>query len=183
MYPNAKYPDYIEDCAEAVAWTFRNFDEYGKCKGIYAGGSSAGGYISMLLQFDNKYLQKHGIDPLELAGYVHDAGQPTAHFNMIKYDRGVDGRRVIIDESAPIYHIGLAENYSPMLLIVSDNDIENRLEQIQLVRSTLKHFGHEDKVHYKEMHGTHCAYTYKVDDNGECVFSNLIAEFVEKVEA
>ena len=183
LYPEAKYPEFIEDSADAVAWVFKNIEKYGKCKGIYAGGSSAGGYISMMLQFDKKYLQKHGIDPLDLAGYVHDAGQPTSHFNVIQKELGVDGKRVIIDEMAPIYYIGLAEKYSPMLIIVSDQDMENRYEQTQLVISTLKHFGHVDNVHYKLMHGTHCAYVYRKDEDGEGTFGKLIAEFIKKVEA
>ena len=182
MYPTAKFPEYIEDCAEAVAWAFKNIGKYGKCDKIYAGGSSAGGYISMMLQFDNKYLQKHGINPTELAGFVHDAGQPTSHFNVIQKELGVDGRRVIVDEMAPLYYIGLADVYSPMLIIVSDNDMENRYEQTQLFVSTLKHFGHKDNVYYKEMRGTHCAYVYKEDDDGEGVFGKIIAEFIKKSE-
>ena len=136
----------------------------------------------MMLQFDNKYLQKHGIDPLDLAGYIHDAGQPTSHFNVIQKELGVDGKRVIIDEMAPLYHIGLAEKYSPMLIIVSDQDMQNRYEQTQLVRSTLKHFGHVDDVYYKEMHGRHCAYVYQADDDGEGILGNLVWDFVKSVE-
>ena len=183
MYPKVGYPVFIEDCAEAVAWVFKNIKEYGECKGIYAGGSSAGGYISMMLQFDNKYLQKHGIDPTDLAGYIHDAGQPTAHFNVIQKEHGVDGKRIIVDETAPLYHIGLAEKYSPMLIIVSDDDMKNRYEQTQLVVSTLKHFGHTENVYYKEMHGTHCAYVYKKDEDGKGVFGKIVDEFIKAVES
>ena len=183
MYPNAKFPDYIEDCAAAVAWCFKNISSYGKCDKIYAGGSSAGGYISMMLQFDNKYLQKYDIKSEDLAGYIHDAGQPTTHFNVISKEYGLDGRRVMIDERAPIYHICEDKNYSPMLIIVSDNDMENRYEQTQLLISTLKHFGYEDKVSYKLMNGTHCAYVYKKDEDGEGVLGKLVAEFVKKIES
>lgn len=181
-YHTAKFPDYLEDAAEAVAWVFKHISEYGECKGIYAGGSSAGGYMSMMLQFDNKYLQKHGISPTDLAGFIHDAGQPTTHFNLIKYEYKLHGNRVIIDEKAPIYHIGEAESYSPMLIIVSDDDMQNRYEQTQLLMSTLKHFGHEDKVSYKLMHGKHCAYVYQKDDDGEGVFGKMVGEFIKTVE-
>jgi len=123
MYPDAKYPDFIEDAALAIAWVKKNIDSYGKSQGIYLGGSSAGGFLSMMLCFDPRYLGAHGIFPTDIAGYVHDAGQPTAHFNVLK-ERGLDSRRVIVDETAPLYYIGLAEKYSPMLFIYSDNDMD-----------------------------------------------------------
>ena len=45
MYPNAKYPDFIEDAAEAVYWVSENINSYGKCEKMFVGGSSAGGSI------------------------------------------------------------------------------------------------------------------------------------------
>ena len=56
MYPEAKYPEFIEDAAQAVAWVKQHIAEYGGNDKIYVGGSSAGGYISMMLCFDKKYL-------------------------------------------------------------------------------------------------------------------------------
>lgn len=180
MYPDAKYPDYIEDCAAAVAWTFQNIDRYGKSLGIYAGGSSAGGYLSMMLCFDKKYLTAEGLDPLQIKGWFHDAGQPTAHFNALKYS-GKDDRRVIVDESAPLYHIGTQEKHSPMRFIISDNDMENRYEQTMLVLSTMKHFGYKDYDH-RVMHGTHCHYI-AVKDGKDAGLSAMIAEFIQEIQS
>lgn len=158
MFPDAKYPDFIEDSASAVKWVKDNISAYGKCTGLYIGGSSAGGYLSMMLCFDRRWLNAVGIDLSEINGYFHDAGQPTAHFNVLKYS-GLDHRRVIIDETAPLYHIGLEENYPKMAFIVSDNDMKNRYEQTMLVLGTLKHFGYDmNKVMLKVMHGTHTHY-------------------------
>ena len=60
MYPNAKYPDYIEDAATAVAWVFRNISDYGQVSKIFVGGTSAGSYISEMLCFDDSWLGKYG---------------------------------------------------------------------------------------------------------------------------
>ena len=68
MYPDAKYPEFIEDCAESVAWVFKNIEKYCKPNGIYVGGSSAGGYLSMMLCFDKSWLNKYGISPLDITG-------------------------------------------------------------------------------------------------------------------
>lgn len=56
MYPNARFPEFIEDSAEAVAWAKKNMLSLCGCDKLYVGGSSAGGYISMMLCFDKHYL-------------------------------------------------------------------------------------------------------------------------------
>ena len=180
MYPNAKFPEFIQDCAESVRWIRDNINNYGKCKRIFVGGSSAGGYLSMMLCFDNKYLEQVGMLPTDIAGYIHDAGQPTAHFNVLK-ELGVDSRRLIVDQTAPMYFVGMQEKYSPMLFIVSDNDMFARYEQTMLMIKTLEHFGHKDNVFVKVINGKHCEHTLKADENGEGVFGNIISEFVNKI--
>lgn len=177
MYPEAKYPDFLVDAAEVVSWTFKNMPQYGDIKGIYVGGSSAGGYISQMLCFDSRWLKVHGLSAMDINGFVHDAGQPTCHFNVLK-ERGIDGRRVIIDDSAPIYHIGEYKEYPQMLVIVSDNDMQNRYEQTVLLVSTLKHFGHTENVGLKVMNGTHCSYIHAIDQNGDNVFGKVVKEFI-----
>ena len=72
------------------------------------------------------------------------------------------------------------EQYPPMLIIVSDNDMENRYEQTMLLVSTLKHFDHFEKMQLKVMNGTHCAYVGATDQNGESVIGKLIAEFINR---
>lgn len=181
MYPNAKFPDFIEDCAEAVAWLKKNISEYGECERIYVGGSSAGGYLSMMLCFDGRYLEKVGMKPTDIAGYVHDAGQPTVHFNVLTYG-GTDGKRVIVDERAPMYFVGCAEEYSPMLFIVSDDDMFARYEQTMLMIKTLNHFGHTDNIFLDVRHGGHCEYVYKADEDGEGQLGKIILSFIEKIK-
>ena len=58
MYPSAHFPDFLTDSAECVAWCVKNLS-YSE---LYVGGQSAGGYISMMLAFDKRYLAAHGID-------------------------------------------------------------------------------------------------------------------------
>ena len=180
MFPGAKYPEFIEDAASAVAWAWKNIASYGGSGKVFVGGSSAGGYLSQMLCFDPRWLGAHGIDCTEIAGYLHDAGQPTAHFNVLKYS-GVDSRRVIVDERAPLYHVGTLPKYAPMLIIYSDNDMENRPEQTRLLVSTLNHFRYDmDRVEVRVMHGKHCQYVGALDPDGESLFSRMIYPFIEK---
>lgn len=180
MYPTAKFPDFIIDAAESVKWIKENIGSYGSCKHVFVGGSSAGGYISMMLCFDESYLKNVGLLPTDIDAYIHDAGQPTSHFNVLK-EFGRDSRRVIVDETAPMYFVGEAQSYSPMLFIVSDNDMFARYEQTMLMVKTLNHFGHSDNVFVETMHGSHCEYVYKLDENGDGVLANVILSFIDKI--
>lgn len=175
-YPHARYPDFIEDSAAAVAWLKSSIGRYGCCKRIYIGGSSAGGYLSMMLCFDARWLGAHGLRAMDFAGFIHDAGQPTKHFNVLK-EQGLDSRRVIIDETAPLYHVGAEEYYPPMLFIVSDNDMQNRLEQTNLMLATLRHFGHEAEC--KLCHGKHVHYLKQQDAQGRNAFAAMVLEFLK----
>ncbi|MBR7095267.1 MAG: alpha/beta hydrolase [Clostridia bacterium] len=181
LYPTAKYPEFLEDSADAVRWLFDHIAEYGRCRRFYLGGSSAGGYLSMMLCFDGRYLARVGLAPTDIAAYIHDAGQPTTHFNVLR-ERGLDTRRVVVDEAAPLFHVGAAERYSPMLFLVSDNDMAGRYEQTLLTVRTLRGFGHTEGIALSVEHGTHCHYTYAVDEDGEGVLAKRIITFLEGVE-
>ncbi len=180
MYPSAKYPEFICDSAEAVAWAVKNINEYFGCGKLYVSGSSAGGYLSMMLCFDKRYYEAVGISNADISGYLHDAGQPTAHFNVLKYS-GIDYRRVIADERAPIYYIGLEDEYPPMRFIVSDNDMKGRYEQTMLTLNTLEHFGYRHFDH-RVMHGGHCQYCHDVDENGVPVLAHIMEDFLCEIE-
>lgn len=180
MYPVAQYPDFIEDCADSVLWVKNNAVKYGLSDKLFVGGSSAGGYLSMMLCFCDEFFEKRGFGQSDITGYIHDAGQPTAHFNVLKH-KGTDPRRVIVDQTAPLYYIGMAKEYPPMTFVVSDNDMQNRLEQTMLVLSTLKHFGYDQsKIEHHIMHGGHCAYLETCDDDGIPVFGKLVKNFIEQ---
>lgn len=182
MYPDAKFPDYLVDAARAVAYTKNNLTEYFTPGKIYIGGSSAGGYISMMLCFDTHYLKDEGIDPMEISGYIFDAGQPTTHFNVLK-ERGYDhvNDRQIIDEAAPIFHVGVEKEVPPMLILVADHDMQNRYEQTLLLAEALDWNGiHNYELHC--LHSSHCRYTSRLDENGDSILGKFICEFIGRFE-
>ena len=182
MYPEAKFPDFIEDAATAIRWLKDNISTFGNCGRVFVGGSSAGGYISMMLCFDDKYLNAVDMKPTDIDGYIHDAGQPTAHFNVLN-EHGIDSRRLIVDKTAPMYFVGTKDFYSPMLFVVSDNDMFGRYEQTRLMISVLKHFGHSERIYLDVQHGKHCEYVYKEDDNGEGILGNIVLSFINRIDS
>ena len=152
---------------------------------LYVGGQSAGGYISMMLAFDKRYLAAHGIDCADknqIAGFYLDAGQPTVHYNVLR-ERGLDTRLIRVDEAAPVYFI--EEPAHPELLpryeiTVSDNDMVCRLEQNMMLRRTMLHVGYpEDKVKLVIMEGyTHCGYGGVIDEDGLSKYGKMVEKFI-----
>lgn len=180
-YPNAKYPEFIEDGASVVKWTFDNIEKYGKPTHFFIGGTSAGAYISMMLCFDSKYLKNHGITNDDITGYYFNTGQATTHFSVLK-ERGVDPKRLIVDEASPLYHIEPGAVYPPMEFTVTTNDMPLRHEQHALMLAVMKNQGHDmEKVTFKIQEGEkHGAYIWHKDENGKYIFADMIYDFIKR---
>jgi acetyl esterase/lipase len=185
LYPRAAFPDYVRDAAEAAAFALNHGKDKNLFGDIYIGGSSAGAYLAMLLCFDGRYLGEAGIDHRRIKGYVFDAGQPTVHFRVLK-ERGLDERRVRIDEAAPLYHLDeqfMARGHQPELLILTaDNDMPCRYEQNLVLIKTLEHFGYDmSKVHFRLMRGySHCGYVEAKDSAGAYIYGDMLEGFIRK---
>lgn len=176
LFPQAAYPAFIQDAAKAVGWVKNHRDELG-AGALFVGGHSAGAYLSMMLCFDGTYLAQEGINPREIDGYLHASGQPTTHFNVLRY-RGQDSRQVVIDEAAPIYHI--SEQGPPMLIVMAENDMENRKEQNELLLSTLKHFRYENQVDFHLFAGENHGSYFDAQEGREIPFVPVAAEFIQR---
>jgi acetyl esterase/lipase len=74
-FPRAGFPDFIDDAAQAVAWTRQHAAEYGgDPQRLYIAGHSAGAQIAALLGTDPRYLSRHDLRPRDLAGVIGLAG-------------------------------------------------------------------------------------------------------------
>lgn len=178
MYPTAKFPEFVEDAAMVVAWAKKNLSNYTTFNKIFIGGSSAGAWLTAMLAYDKKYLGAHSIRTTEIDGYVIDAAQLTSHFNVIK-EHGYDSRRIIVDESAPIYFVDETTDFPNIFIFVADNDMPCRYEQTQMFLKTLEMFHcPPEKIRYKLMEGfTHCKYT------GNEEFIDLVYDYMETTQA
>ncbi len=134
----------------------------------------------MMLCFCESLLNRVGMKPTEITGWIHDSGQPTKHFRVLK-ELGLDPKRIIVDETAPLYWVGTgSELPSKMLFLVSDNDVMNRYEQTILMMSTLRHFGvGEDIATLQVLHGTHCSHMEKIAKDGKNIFVKIVSEFIK----
>ena len=181
LYPKARFPEFIEDAALAVSWCLSNLPH----SRLFVGGSSAGGYLSMMLALDARFLAAHGIDAQDrrqIGGYFCDAGQPTVHYNVLR-ERGLDTRLVRVDEAAPVYHVKPQSDPQklPLIaLVVADGDMVNRLEQNRLLYRTLLHLGwREDGVSFTLMKGFgHTQYQYARSEDGEFLYVPMVKKFI-----
>ena len=146
MYPAARFPVFIEDCAKAVAEILRAAKTLCPFRHAAVGGSSAGGYLSMMLFFDPKYLGAVGLSPRDIHGWYFDAGQPTTHFNILAKERGIDPVAVRIDEAAPMFFVDCPFTEKDTLPHIhftwSEYDMTARPEQTELMLCLLRHYGY-----------------------------------------
>ena len=172
LYPEAKFPDFIEDAAQALRKAMNLLQGE-----IYVGGSSAGAYLAMMLFLDRRWLDRAGVDATRVRGWLFDAAQPTTHFNVLR-ERGMDPRLVRLDEAAPMYFVSperFAGGEQPRVLVLAaDRDIPGRLEQNLLLIRTMEAMGFPSgRIRFLLMENSgHCEY----DDKP--VFARLMGDFV-----
>ena len=151
LYPKAGCPSYLDDAAQALAWTFENIEKYGgNTDHIYVSGHSAGGYLALMLVLAKEFTAQYGLDADRIAKAYPVSGQTVTHYT-IRKERGLPDGIPVIDEFAPITHAG--RGGAPMVLITGDRDLEMlaRYEENAHLQALLKNFKH-DSVLY-EMQG------------------------------
>ena len=176
LSPKAKNPAYIEDAAAAVAWTFENIEKYGGSKErIFVSGHSAGGYLTLILAMDKKYMEAYGADADKVAAYLPISGQTVTHFT-IRKERGLPNGIPIIDEYAPVNKV--RKDTPPVILITGGRDLEmaDRWEENALLASVAKNIGNKNV----------CLYELQGFDHGEVsgpgcyLIVNYIRKFIRK---
>ena len=76
LYPDVKYPAFLEDGAAAIAWTKRNARRLGgDPRNLYVMGHSAGAYMAAMLTIDNRWLAAVRLSPKrDIAGLIGLSG-------------------------------------------------------------------------------------------------------------
>jgi hypothetical protein len=67
------------------------------------------------------WLAAHDIDANKIAGLVPFSGHTITHFT-VRAERGIDGKRPIVDDMAPLFHV--RPDAPPMLFITGDRNLE-----------------------------------------------------------
>lgn len=152
LLPKATIDECIDDAAAAVAWAFKNVEQYnGSKRKIFVAGHSAGGYLLDMVGLDKKWLAKYGVDADSIAGLFPFSGQCVTHYNVRKL-QGIGPLQPTIDQYAPLTFI--RPEAAPMIIISGDRELElfGRYEEQAYFWRMLKLVGHKDVSLY-EMQG------------------------------
>lgn len=164
LRPVAKEPDYIEDAAAAVAWTFKNIEKYqGDPARIYVSGHSAGGYLTMMVGLDPRYMAAHGLKNTDIAGLFPISGQATTHFGIVADRKKAAGiapdesvsrdNPIVVDAFAPMSYTNKV--VSPIHFLCGDPAIEwpARVEENALIAAMLKTVKNHGVVEFRSFPG------------------------------
>ncbi|PIB44418.1 esterase [Pseudomonas sp. 2822-15] len=121
LYPQVRYPAFLQDGAQAVAWTHQHIAEYGADpKQLYLMGHSSGAYNASMLALDARWLNEVKLSPSMLKGWIGLAGP----YDFLPIENR-DVRPVFFfpdspPDSQPINHV--SHDAPPSLLIASVSD-------------------------------------------------------------
>ena len=127
LFPQVKYPVYIEDAASAVAWVYDNIDTYqGSPDQLFVGGHSSGAYLAAMVAMDERYLEEHQISAQQIAGVIALSGQMYGDATVWS-ERGVykltDDSKVTANETTPIYYV--RRDAPPFLCMCAEKDVRS----------------------------------------------------------
>jgi acetyl esterase/lipase len=75
LYPEVRYPGFVEDAADAVAFALAQAARLGADpQRVFVMGHSAGAYNAAMVALDPRWLARHGRQTSELAGWIGLAG-------------------------------------------------------------------------------------------------------------
>lgn len=75
LYPEVRFPDFLNDCAAAVRWATENASHYGgDSQRIFLMGHSAGAYNAAMLALDPQYLRAARVERRSIRGLIGLAG-------------------------------------------------------------------------------------------------------------
>ncbi len=121
IYPEVRYPEFIEDAALAVRWVKDNVARFGgDPERIFLMGHSAGAHIAAMLATDAHWLQQVALSPRrDICGLIGISGpydfMPLRNASLAAIFGGIDR-----PETQPIFHV--APGAPPALLLTGGKD-------------------------------------------------------------
>ncbi len=121
LYPRVHYPDFLTDCAKAVAWTHNHIGSYGGSAGrIVLMGHSSGAYNAAMLTLDPEFLVSVGGNRSWVRGMIGLAG-PYDFLPITDPDlRDLFGPPESFDRTQPVFHVD--GNNPPVMLMHGGKD-------------------------------------------------------------
>ncbi|MBL6749961.1 MAG: alpha/beta hydrolase [Nevskia sp.] len=151
LYPQVRYPDFLYDAADAVAWAHANIAGYGgSADKIVVMGHSSGAYNAAMLALDPEFMKRAGGDRAWLRGMIGLAG-PYDFLPLTDPDlRDLFGPPEDYEKTQPVQHV---DGRNPPLLLmhgqkdetVAVSNTNNLFERVRRAGGTV------DKVLYPKL--------------------------------
>lgn len=133
---HGRYPDFVEDCAEAVRWAIANASSFGGDPDrIVLSGHSAGAYNAAMLAFDPKWLGK---DHKRIKGFIGLAG-PFDFLPLDPFTRSVFGHVDDLPATQPVNFV--RADLPPSLIATAKGDARVAKRNSDLLASALTQAG------------------------------------------
>ncbi len=120
VYPEVKFPTFIEDLAQSVKWAHDNLKEREDSKIILI-GHSAGAHITALLALNSNYLEGVGLSKKSLGGWIGISGPYAFNPLKISYIKNIfETVEDEVDQARPITFVN--SDIAPGFLLHGSND-------------------------------------------------------------
>ncbi|HYM36428.1 MAG TPA: alpha/beta hydrolase [Steroidobacteraceae bacterium] len=150
LFPDVKFPAFVDDVAQALAWTHSHAAEFGgDPQKIFFVGHSAGAHIAAMILFDPQYLARAGAERAWIKGFVGLAGPYDFLPLKEQYLRDIFGPESRYAQSQPINFVaGDAATIPPTLLIHGEDDQTVWPKNSKNLTARLRAIGASVKEHY-----------------------------------
>ncbi|WP_244545392.1 alpha/beta hydrolase [Devosia enhydra] len=136
LFPEVKYPDFIEDNAQALRWVQDNITKYGgDPQRVFLAGHSAGAYNAVMLALDSSFMREYGVD-LQIRGVAALSG--PYNFYPFEYGevRDTFGEAPNPEGTQPVNLV--TGNAPPMFLATGTHDPIVRRQNTEVLAERLK---------------------------------------------
>ena len=121
LYPEVKFPVFMDDAAQALAWVHANIYRYGgDPQKIFVMGHSAGGHMAALLALDPTYTRAAGLPDNAIKGMIGLAGPYAMVPSQVDNVRDVFAGTPDEESARPVHFANTSA--PPMLLLYGLDD-------------------------------------------------------------
>ena len=153
LFPQVRYPGFVEDIAHATAWLRRDGLRYGFTDGpVFLMGHSAGAHIASLVALDPRYREAANLGPDAVAGVIGLAGvyrfrpetSPLYEDIFAIAEPGYESVK-------PINYVG--ESQVPILMLHGEEDDVIGIKNARQMEQAASNAGHRVKLHPQPGYG------------------------------
>ena len=181
LFPFARWPNFAEDGAAALAWLLDNADRFGfDANRVFLMGHSAGGHIAAAVSYDARWLEAHGYSPDLISGFIGLSGVYDLRPRDNRLSRIFGKTAKLRTDASPM--VFAEQNAPPALLFFAENDIQRLDASARVFANRLQSLGIRAEAH--ELRGeSHTSYVRRIGKGRRDVISDRIRKFIGSQES